>query len=267
MDFAIKERINDLINNGYNFKFGDYISEGFRIVQKNIGLFVGYTVIYFLMSSVMGSIPVIGSLASIVISPVLMAGFYIVAHKVQNNREAEFSNFFDGFKDFKEIAIAAVMITLITVGLFVVPFLLIVGVDNLMGIFNAYQEFISTADPYVFEGVFDIFKERWWLIFLGMIPAIYFSISYYWTYLFIIFYKLPAWEAMEASRKTVTKNWGIIFLFLFVVGLIGGMGIILLFIGILFTIPVMTSAIYASFADVTKLNYAEDHDISEHLVD
>jgi hypothetical protein len=87
--------------------------------------------------------------------------------------------------------------------------------------------------------------------------------------MFVVFYKMSFWDAMEASRKVISKNWFMIFLFLFVTGLIAGAGIILLCVGILVTFPAYLCMNYAAFADVTQLGTQPEKgdDIEKHLVE
>lgn len=76
----IPNKIRDLINNGYEFKLGDYISRGFALMQANLGGFIGFFLIYALIALVLAFIPFVGSLASMVVTPVLTIGPYHVAH-------------------------------------------------------------------------------------------------------------------------------------------------------------------------------------------
>jgi len=82
------------------------------------------------------------------------------------------------------------------------------------------------------------------------------------------FYEMEPWPAMEASRKIVSKQWFMVLLFLFAVGLIAMAGLILLGVGILYTLPAMICALYAAFADVSRLNEASggEADLIDHFV-
>jgi uncharacterized membrane protein len=62
-------------------------------------------------------IPIISTLASFVVSPPLMAGFYIVAFRIRDQQEVEFSNFFDGFKAFLVPLVVASLVSTILMGI------------------------------------------------------------------------------------------------------------------------------------------------------
>ena len=78
----LQPRLDDLLENGYDFKFGDYISESFRILGKYMGGFIGFVLIYMVIRSMVSSIPIIGFLVNVVVASTLLAGAYIVAHKI-----------------------------------------------------------------------------------------------------------------------------------------------------------------------------------------
>ena len=79
------EKIQDLIQNGYEFDIGYYLSKGYEIFKENFGNFIGYTVLYLLIVIIGGSIPGIGIIVSVVLPAPLVAGFYIVARKINKD--------------------------------------------------------------------------------------------------------------------------------------------------------------------------------------
>jgi uncharacterized membrane protein len=74
---------------------------------------------------------------------------------------------------------------------------------------------------------------------LLVIPGIYLSIAYSMTMPLIAEKKLGFWSAMEASRKAVTKHWLKYFLTFLLMGLILGVSMLALFIGLIWTVPMM----------------------------
>jgi len=93
---SIKNRADELISRGYETDAGKYISEGFRIFEKDMGNFVGYTVLFMLISIVSGFIP----FAPLFITGPLTAGFFIVARKIKKGESYDFGEFWKGFDHF-----------------------------------------------------------------------------------------------------------------------------------------------------------------------
>jgi hypothetical protein len=59
------------------------ISEGFRIAGMNWGLFIGFTVVFLLLSTILSFIPIVNQIVSTFLYPILTIGFAVVAHQWQ----------------------------------------------------------------------------------------------------------------------------------------------------------------------------------------
>ncbi len=93
-----EKAIENLIRDGYDFDISDSIDRGSKIFTSNMGPFIGFTVLYMLIS---GSVSIFTSgLGSMLISGPLTAGYFIVANAIVRNEEIKFEMFFDGFKLF-----------------------------------------------------------------------------------------------------------------------------------------------------------------------
>ena len=256
-----KIKIEQIIQEGYDFKFGDYISRGFEIVQKNWGGFIGYTILFFLLTMVISVIPFVGPIANtFFISPALTVGFYLVANKIWKGQNTEFGDFFKGFDYIGQLALTALVQTLILVAL-IIPFY-IFNKDS--GLVEWYMELLN--DPVGMQGSTPPLPQAWtyWLL----LPVVYFGIAYSWSYMFVVFYKMQFWDAMESSRRLFAKKWFVDLGFYVVIGIIAAAGVILLCIGLLFTVPAVYSMMYAAFEDITQLNTESDEseNIEQHLI-
>jgi len=117
-------KIEKLINDGFTVDISSYYSKAWKHVKENIGLYLGYTVIYCIISGTLGLIPVFGSLVSMVLSPALIIGYFIVAHKITRSEPVTFSSFFEGFSKFGELFLVyLVMIIFVIAGfiLLIIP--------------------------------------------------------------------------------------------------------------------------------------------------
>ncbi len=252
----IPDRVQSVLNNGYNFQLSEYISKGFNLFGKNAGLFIGYFFVYMAISLGLAFIPILGSIVSACISGALIAGNFIVADKTERGEEVTFSNFFDGFQSWVPLFIASLLQGLIILGIlipFVIYFFSKFGASSFMD-----------GDRPDFSAL-DIIP-----ILLLFAIVVYMSISFIYTPFFIVFDKMDSWQAMMASRKVVEKSFLMHFVFLFVWGLIIMVSILPVFLGLLVTIPAYACSIYAAWADITEYNAepaAESDDILRHLID
>ncbi len=258
-------KIDRIISEGYEFKFGDYISNGFNILQKNLGGYILFSLLSVIIMAVVGLIPFLGIFADILLlAPTFMAGVYIVAHKNWRGEQTEFGDFFKGF-DFAGPIVLVTLVSSLVGQILTIPYYM---ANSEMYEWYGYVIRAMMEDPASIAELGDPPQAPFWNNLL-LIPSIYIGVAYNWAVLFVVFYKMSFWDALEASRQVITKKWFMVFLFLIVIGLIAGAGFIVLCIGIFFTFPAYLCMNYAAFEDVTQLNAEpqEGDNIEQHLVD
>jgi len=87
-----------------------------------------------------------------------------------------------------------------------------------------------------------------------IVPGIYFSVSYVFSPLFVWFYDKEPSEAIRLSRRTVSGNFGQIFLLLLILAGINLLGLMALGVGILVSLPFSFCVIYAAFDDIIGIS-------------
>ncbi|MFN6379350.1 MAG: hypothetical protein ACK4WD_08740 [Flavobacteriales bacterium] len=198
-----------VIHEGYNFEVFETIGDGIELFKKDIGNYVLFTLVVLAINFGLGIIPIVGGLASMVISPALTVGYFFVADKIRKGEAYTFNNFFDGFKG---------------------PFLQLFLLSLVSGI----------------------------LVLVGtlfcIIPGIWLAISYTLANCILIFHKLEFWDAMEASRKVIAKNFWLFLGTLIVMGL-GAVIVTLLTcgLGLFFVTPVIVLTLYAIFIKIFEI--------------
>lgn len=263
------------IDNGYEFRFGDYINQGFKIVQKNMGQFIVGTLVIFvimfgvsMVSGVIGAaLAFMGGVVGIILNQVinqatsaavtgpLTAGMFHVAQKTDLEQPSEFGDFFVGFNKWVPLFTTAIMATLVV---------LAASIPGIYLMFQGGLDISALRGPAAME----ILEEVDWAnvglgVLVALIPAVYFGVSYAFAPAITWFYGVSGWDALEASRKLVGRNFITVLGFMIVTGIIMALGVVLLCVGILFTFPVYNSAIYAAFADIVKLNASPDDRVEE----
>ena len=79
---------------------------------------------------------------------------------------------------------------------------------------------------------------------LLVLPGIYLSIAYIFTLPLIADKGMDVWEAMELSRKTVTKHWFKVFGLMFILTVLMGLGALAFGIGLIWAVPLMFVTLY-----------------------
>ncbi|MCU7617349.1 hypothetical protein NZ698_09070 [Chryseobacterium sp. PBS4-4] len=215
-----------IINQGYNFNIGKYISEGFELFRKDIGGFIVAT----LLAIVMSFIPFCSLLA--------IGNFYKICKKVDEGQSVQVGDIFD-FTDFW------MYFKLFFLILFAVIILMIPIQFTMIPIIVAAKDAGENVNVAMIIGGMGI----WFLLFILFLFA--FTVSLYFVQPIISLHKIQSVrQAYSLSWKIAKKNFFMILIFSIIVGLISQLGIIVCGIGILFTIPVGICIKYISYKDV-----------------
>ncbi len=160
------------------------------------------------------------------------------------------------------ILMTLIAVTLAIVGNFIVagPLLagmflavrrrLLEGHMDLGDLFNGFSLFIDAFLIFVLSAIFS-------LIGLGfcVFPILIVMALYLFAYLYLVDRKLSFWDAMEASRKLVAQHLlDYVFLVVLIL-LVNLLGLLLLGVGVLVTIPVSVAAVTAAYKETVGFNY------------
>lgn len=138
----------------------------------------------------------------------------------------------------------------------------------LMGGFYLTCQKISNGESIEFGDFFkgfDHIKELFFgqfvmaiMVAIGFIclflPGIYLAIAYGFMVPLIVLGKMPFWDAMETSRKIITKNWFMFFVMGFVYSGIALLGILALGVGIFVAVPVILCIQYAMYEGIVGVS-------------
>jgi len=190
-------------------------------------------------------------------------------HLIQQGYETDAGGYirrgWEIFQDNMGIFVAyTVLMILISVFAAFIPFGSLLVSGPLTAGFYIVANKISKGEPYEFGTFFKGFDFFVPLLLYSLIagifvalglvalivPGIYLAVAYTFAPLFVVFGKMEFWDGMEFSRKLVTRNWWNIFGFILLLFLINLAGALAFLVGLLFTIPLTSCAIYAAFEDI-----------------
>jgi uncharacterized membrane protein len=158
-------KLQQLIQNGYSVKTGTYISQGYEIFKKEIGLFVAYTFIYYLIIISISYVPFLGNVGTMVLGTPLLAGFFIVAHKIKRGEEVQFGDFFKGFDNFVELMLVGIISSLfifIGIILLVIPGIYLAVAYTFAVLFVIFHQNKAWD---ALENSRKLIHRKWWTIF------------------------------------------------------------------------------------------------------
>ena len=255
--------IQNLIDNGYKFRFGDYFSIAAKYFEEHVLKIMGFFLVYFAATYAINSVKPVGTWITTLFGPILLSGIYIYFKKNDRKEPADFNTFFEGFEFSKDIilrVVASMAILLIAA----LPFIYYVYDSGLVEWIMEVSQ--NPNDSEMIAETFPGFPPMYSLFLL--IPFIFLAISYSWADMFIVLKGMNFWDALEASRQVIGENWFTIFAFYVVAAI--GLGIATMVtcgLGVFIGIPFIFILNYVAFADVVGLNRSEpDNDILDHLV-
>lgn len=256
--------VETVLSEGYSFDLGGYISEGFKLFGRDAGPYIGFFFLSMIITIVLSYIPFLGSLAGLFVNPALAAGWYIYVRNRELNVEPMFGNFFDGFKSPGWIQLVlANLITGIFAGLVamvvLVPAVMILGLD----IFSDLMALQNTTDPEEMRDIMlAVFTGKLLLvILLAILAASLIWVLYILAPMFILFRGMGFWDAMESSRKIVSKNYIQFLLLLIVMGVLMFIGTMLCCLGLIVALPVFYLTMFAAFKNIMGIGEAEETEI------
>lgn len=206
----------------------------FALWQANLLPLAGVTFVVIMATMLVGVVPIIGSIASLVLTGVFYGGLYYYYLGQMRGERREFADAFAGFtRALAPLALANLLMVAITLGLFLV--LLAPWIAYLV----LHLKDGGEPHPLAFAG-----------LILCVLPIIYISVAWTFAYALVIDRGLGPWTALEVSRRVVTRQWLRVFLVLLLGSFLALLGLLGLIIGVFFTLPLFFGAVLYAYEDL-----------------
>lgn len=216
-----------------------WIVQAWNLFRKAPGTWIAMIIVLFVIFCVLAFIPVLGSLAGVVLGPVFTAGLVMASRTLEQGGEAQFGQLFGGFRHrFGALAGVGAIYLVATVAIvFVVSIASGLGLATLVGAERS-------QDP---AGIAATLAIAVLLIFALMLPVI---MAIWFAPPLVCFHELGPLEAMKSSFLGCLKNllpflfYGAILLVAVVVATLP------LMLGWLVLGPVGAASIYTAYRDI-----------------
>ena len=210
-----------------------WIVEGFQLFKLAPWLWIGMLIVAAILYIVIAVIPLL-NIVSPLLMYVILAGFMIACHSLQEEQRMEFGQLFAGFQNNTGQLVLLGVIVLVLTLIALVPFFLMVG-------FSAFGAMASN-DPEAISAMFGAQFAIGILVYLALIVPI--IMCAWFAPVLIAIHNQTAIEAMKLSFKGCLRNilpflwYGIISMILYILAAIP------LGLGLLVLLPVMIASVY-----------------------
>ena len=218
-----------------------WIADGWALFTRAPGLWIGITALYIVLSFAIGSVPLLGMLASPVLNVVFTAGLMLGCRALDEGGSLKIDHLFAGFQQR--------LGTLLAVGFLYLGALLVATLVAGFAVgFKVYA--IISAGPVEADAILELvllgalFVLIWLALVLPAVMAVWFAPA------LVVFRHLGALEAMKASFMGCLRNFVPFLIY----------GIVLLVPAVLATIPfalgwlvlgpLVVASIYTSYKDI-----------------
>lgn len=241
--------LSELLVNGYETHATDYIKKGFEIFKQNVGGFIGFLILIGVIKIAISAIPFVSILTSALVAPIAI-GAFIVAKMIDKNETYSFSNFFDGTKKFKPLF----LVSLITSAIVFIVFLVIGGWSYFKMAFLGLKPKMNYSDINSLMAYSQSMSGYGLRIFFAVLVTMAITIFLIFGNFLVYFSNFEPINALDTSRKIVSKKFFNWLGFLMLLGLFNIAGALCFGIGLLITIPTTMCAMYVAYEDVVGLN-------------
>lgn len=216
-----------------------WLTEGFGHFKQNPVAWIVTMIIWVILSTVLSIIPVIGSLAVTLLSPIILAGFMLGCQEQEEGGDFRIGHLFSGFSsNVGQLVLVGVLYLVSMIVVFVVIALFAGGAAFLMG-----DGLNSMMGPDMASAMI----VPMLIGFLLFIPVI---MAYWFAPALVALNDISAITAMKMSFSACLKNmlpfllYGLLMIVLFFIGAIPiGLGLLVVF-------PMITASIYTSYRDI-----------------
>lgn len=224
-----------------------WLSQGYAIFKQMPGLWILILLMTIVLNGICRVVPVVGDIASILISPVLLGGVMMVAHRCFMESDAQFDDLFAGFRHrlwpLVQVALFYLAGMVIMLILAILMSAALVGIETIKLMGDMINQKPEMLEPAFLMNIMIVVT----IVLVVMLPVI---MMYYFAPVLVMFHEVDAFSAMKLSFIACCKN-GIPFLvYGLLVMLLAMLSVFTLFLGLLVLVPVIWASTYTAYRDI-----------------
>lgn len=221
----------------------DWLRQGWALFVANPGVWIAATVIVLVLTLALHIVPLIGSLAANLLTPVLAAGMLDMARRQSSGATLEINDLFVGFKD--QAGPLVVLGVIYTVALFVIVFVVALLVTG--GVAGGAAGVALGREG---MGLGMMFGSLLLSGLLGAVLAAPLMMAMWYAPALVFFNRMEPVAAMKASFHACVANWLVLLVYSVILLVLGFFAALPMGLGFLVLGPVVACSIYVSYRDI-----------------
>ncbi len=221
----------------------DWITEGFGLFRLNPVIWIVNLVIFLAIFTLLSLVPFIGSIAALLLQPVLLGGMLSGCRALEQGQELRIEHLFDGFRqNTQPLVMVGVFSAIATFAVGVVVIFVLggtVGLSVLGGL--ADQQALAMGGAmlgFLLSGL------------IGMALTVPIAMAVWFAPALVVFDNLPALDAMKASFSACWRNMLPFLLYGIVAFVLALVAAIPFGLGMLVLMPTLIASVYTGYRDI-----------------
>jgi len=217
----------------------EWLRQGWALFVVNPGLWIAMTIVLLVVLIGLSIVPLVGTLAANLLTPLLAAGMLLVCRKIANGETPQIPDLFAGFKlNTSELVMLGVLYMAALLIIFAI--VVVLGGGSLAG-------GLMMAQP---AGIGLAFGGLIFAMLLSLVLSVPLFMAIWFAPALVLFNNMPPVEALKASFNACLKNTLPFLVYGLLVMVLMFFAALPVFLGFLVLVPVLSGSIYASYRDV-----------------
>lgn len=216
-----------------------WLGSGWQLFALNPGVWIGFTLVVFVLMLALGLVPILGMIAQYLLFPLINGGIMVACDVLRRGEPVTFAHFFEGFnRNPGQLMLVGVLYAVGIIALVVVAIVPVIGIGG-MALFSNNASSLEGLGATLMIAVLLVVG-----LSLPLVMAIWFAPA------LVVFRGMSAPAAMALSFKGCLRNI-VPFLVYGLVGIVIAVAATLpLLLGWLIAYPVFAGSIYASYREI-----------------
>jgi hypothetical protein len=226
-----------LLARGGSVDVFECLSRSFHLWTGNFLPLVGVTLLVILVECIIGLIPVLGTLSGFFLKGVFAGGLYYYYFGKMRGEPRQIGDAFVGFtRAFVPLMLASLLQTAFMLALLLAFFAPWIGFFTQAILHPGVPGALPTLTPFMLG-----------LSGIGGLVMLFLTVSWSFSFPLVIDKGLGPWTAMAVSWRVVTRHWFGVFFTILLGAILMMLGLIGLFVGVLFTLPLLFGALLYAY--------------------